>query len=217
MIAMARGLDPRVRVAAPPRAGYVRAVRVLRYALPALALSMIGLVMAWPQLVGNGGRLIAPMLMHGADNGADVTRMHHPRYVGQTSDDKPFEVTAESAYVEPAQPNRIHLAQLAADLAAAGKRQMRLLADTAVYDRDSEDVNLGGGIEVTTDDGYHFETPSALVNLDQGWAVGQEPIAGSGPGGSIAAERFEFRNGGDLLRFNGRVRVILNPRPDVRS
>ena len=217
MIAMARGWEPRVRVAPPPRAGYARVVRVLRYALPALALSLIGLVMAWPQLVGSGGRLIAPMLMYGQGDGADVMRMHNPRYVGQTGDDEPFEVTAASAYVEPAQPDRVHLTQLAADLAAAGKRQIRLLSDTGVYDRQSEDVNLGGGIEVTTDDGYHFETPSALVNLDQGWAVGQEPIAGWGPSGTIAAERFEFRNGGDILRFNGRVRVTLNPRPDVRS
>jgi lipopolysaccharide export system protein LptC len=217
MIATARGLEPRVRVA-PRRAGYVRIVRLLRYALPALALFLIGLVMAWPQLVGSGGRLIAPMLMYGqGDGGADVMRMHNPRYVGQTGDDQPFEVTAASAYVEPAQPNRVHLDHLAADLARADKRQVRLLADTAVYDRDSEDVNLGGGIEVTTDDGYHFETPSALVNLDQGWAVGQEPIAGWGPSGTIAAERFEFRNGGEVLRFDGRVRVTLNPRPDVRS
>ena len=107
--------------------------------------------------------------------------------------------------------------QLVADLATAGTRQVRLLAGSGIYDRAREDVDLAGGIEVTTSDGYRFETPSAMVNLERGRVVGREPIAGSGPSGTIAAKRFEFRNGGDVLRFNGRVRVMLNPRSDVRS
>jgi lipopolysaccharide export system protein LptC len=217
MIAQARAFEPRTRLGTPPRGGHPRVVRALRYALPALAASLIGLVIAWPQLVGTGGALIAPMLAPGQIDGTDVMRMHNPRYVGQTGAAEPFEVTAASASADPAQPNRIHLDQLEAEIATAGERDIRLLAVTGVYDRDSEDVDLRGGIEVTTDDGYRFETPSALVNLDRGRVVGQEPITGWGPTGTIAAERFEFRDGGDVLRFDGGVRVTLQPRPDVRS
>ncbi len=217
MIAQARGLEPRAGAAMQPRRTYVRAVRVLRYVLPAIAAFLIGLAVAWPQLVGNGGGLIAPMLAPGQIDGADVMRMHNPRYVGRTSDAEPFEVTAASAHLDPTRPNRIHLDQLAADLATAGTRQVRLVAVSGIYDRDTEDVNLSGGIELTTSDGYRFETPSALVKLDRGRVVGQEAIAGSGPSGTIAAQRFEFRDGGDVLRFNGRVRVTLHPRSDVRS
>jgi lipopolysaccharide export system protein LptC len=217
MIAQARAFEPRARLGTPPHGGHPRVVRALRYALPALAASLIGLVMAWPQLVGTGGALIAPMLAPGQIDGTDVMRMHNPRYVGQTGAAEPFEVTAAAASADPAQPNRIHLDQLAAEIATAGERDIRLLAVTGVYDRDSEDVDLRGGIEVTTNDGYRFETPSALVNLDRGRVVGQEPITGWGPSGTIAAERFEFRDGGDVLRFDGGVRVTLQPRPDVRS
>jgi lipopolysaccharide export system protein LptC len=216
MISIARGFEPRARAAPQPR-GYPRVVRALRYALPALAVFLIGLVIAWPQLVGTGGGLIAPMLAPGQIEGTDVMRMHYPRYVGQTGDAEPFEVTAASAYLDPARPNRIHLDQLAAEIATASRREVRLLAVSGIYDRDSEDVDLRGGIEVTTNDGYRFETPSALVNLDRGRVVGQEAITGWGPSGTIAAERFEFRDGGDVLRFTGGVRVTLQPRPDVRS
>jgi lipopolysaccharide export system protein LptC len=192
-------------------------VRVLRYLLPAIALFLIGLVIAWPQLVGSGAGLIAPMLAPGQIDGADVMRMHNPRYVGRTSDAEPFEVTAASAHLNPSQPNRIHLNELAADIASTGTRQVRLLAVSGVYDRDTADVNLSGGIELTTSDGYRFETPSALLKLDRGRVVGHEPIAGSGPSGTIAAERFEFRDGGEVLHFTGRVRVTLHPDSDVRS
>ena len=217
MTSVARVFEPRAGTATRPRAAYTRLLRVLRYALPASALLLIGTVVAWPQLVGGGGGLIAPMLSPGQIEGADVTRMHNPRYVGRTSDAEPFEVTAASAYLDPAQPNRVHLDQLAADIAIADRRNVRLLAVSGVYDRESEDVDLRGGIELTTSDGYRFETPSALLNLDRGRVFGQEPIAGAGPSGTIAADRFDFRDGGDRLRFMGRVRVTLHPRSDVRS
>lgn len=217
MMARVRGFEPRAGVAMQPRRASTRAVRVLRYLLPAIALFLIGLVVAWPQLMGSGGGLIAPMLTVDQINGADVMRMLNPRYVGRTSNAEPFEVTAASAHLDPSRPNRIHLDELAADIATAGTRQLRLLAVSGIYDRDTADVSLSGGIELTTSDGYRFETPSALLKLDHGRVVGQEPIAGSGPSGTIAAERFEFRDGGEVLHFNGRVRVTLHPRSDVRS
>ena len=216
MIAQARVFEPRTRATVQPRHASARAVRILRYVQPAGALFLIGLVIAWPQLVGNGG-LIAPMLAPGQIDGADVMRMHNPRYVGRTGDAEPFEVTAASAHLDPIQPNRVHLDQLAADIATQGRRQVRLVAVSGVYDRDTEDVNLSGGIELTTSDGYRFETPSALLRLDRGRVIGQEPIAGSGPTGTIAADRFEIRNGGEVLRFAGRVRVVLDPRSGARS
>lgn len=217
MTAGARGFEPRAGAASRPRRASTRVVRVLRYVLPAIALLLIGLVVAWPQLMGNGGGLIVPMLAPGQMDGADVMRMHHPRYVGRTSSAEPFEVTAASAHLDPIQPNRIYLDQLAADIATSGTRQVRLVAVSGIYDRDAEDVNLSGGIELTTSDGYRFETPSALLKLDRGRVIGEEPIAGTGPSGTIAAQRFEFRDGGEVLRFNGRVRVTLHPRSDVRS
>lgn len=217
MMAQARGFEPRAGAATQPRRACTRVVRVLRYVLPAIALFLIGLVVAWPQLMGSGGGLIAPMLTADQVDGAYVMRMHNPRYVGRTSKAEPFEVTAASAHLDPDQPNRINLDQLAADIANAGTRQVRLVAASGTYDRDTADVNLSGGIEVTTSDGYRFETPSALLELNHGRVVGQEPIAGSGPSGTIAAQRFEFRDGGGVLHFNGRVRVTLHPRSDVRS
>jgi lipopolysaccharide export system protein LptC len=205
------------RLPGPTKAprGYARMVRVLRYALPACAALMIGLVIAWPQLIGGG--LMAPMGAPDQLDGAHVTRMNNPRYVGRTSDAKPIGVSAASAYFDPAQPNRIHLERVAAEIAREGERDLQLLAGTGIYDRAAEDVDLSGGVELTTSDGYRFETPSVFLNLQRGQGIGNEAIAGAGPSGTIAAERFEFEDGGERLRFMGRVRVTLHPGADVRS
>jgi lipopolysaccharide export system protein LptC len=196
---------------------HVGLVRVLRYALPAVAALMIGLVVAWPQLIGGGAGLIAPKLAPDQLDGADVMRMNNPRYVGRTSDAEPIGVSAQSAYVDPVQPDRIHLERVAAEIARAGETDIHLLAGAGIYDRKAEDVDLSGGVELTTSDGYRFETPSVFLNLKRGQARGREPIAGAGPSGTITAQRFEFQDGGQRLRFMGQVRVTLQPRSDVRS
>jgi lipopolysaccharide export system protein LptC len=216
MIATARGFGRPAGAMKPPGA-HARMVRILRYALPALAASMIGLAVAWPQLIGGGAGLIAPLVAPDQLPGGDMMHMNNPRYVGRTSDAEPFQVSAATARLDPTQPDRIHLEQVAADLAKAGAREIRLLAGWGIYDRGAEDVDLSGGVQLATSDGYRFETASVFLDLERGRALGREPIAGAGPSGSIEADRFEFQEGGERLRFMGRVRVTLHPRSDVRS
>jgi hypothetical protein len=137
--------------------------------------------------------------------------------VGETDNAEPFELTAASASLDPLEPSRVHLDQLAAAIDARGQRDFRLLATSGIYDRERERLDLSDGIEVTTSDGYRFQTPSATINLVRARAVGSEPIVGSGPSGTLSADRFEFEDGGQVLRFKGRVRVTWQPRSEVRS
>jgi lipopolysaccharide export system protein LptC len=196
-----------------PRARYSRMVELLRYILPAIALCLIALVVLWPQLIGSAGGLIAPMLANAEVDGTDVMLMHKPRYVGQTKDAEPYELTAASAYIDPKKPNQVHLEQLAADLAQSSRRDLNLVALTGLYHRSADKLDLDGDIALTTSDGYRFETASARINLAAGRVVGDQPVAGWGPAGTLAADRFEIIDSGKLLRFEGRVKVTLPPRP----
>lgn len=196
-----------------PSRRYSQIVDLLRFLLPATALLLIILVIAWPQVIGRYGSLILPTFARGLVDRADVMRMHQPRYVGRTGDAEPYEVTAVSAYLDPTQPNQIYLDQLAADLATAGDLQMHLTAVKATYDRAREKLDLAGGIEVVTSDGYQFQTESAHINLRLGRVIGQRPVAGQGPAGQLSAERFAISDGGQLLRFDGRVKMLLQPPP----
>lgn len=188
-----------------------RLVDFLRFVLPAIALFLIGLVVLWPHISGYGS-LIMPMLRTDQVVDVDAMRMQKPRYVGQTRNAEPYAVTADTATMDPAHPNRVHLDNLAAEIARAGQRDVHLMALAGIYYRDNEKLDLDGGIELTTTDGYRFETRSARVHLGQGMVIGREPVTGSGPAGNLSAERFEIRDGGDVLRFEGRVRVTLPSR-----
>jgi lipopolysaccharide export system protein LptC len=196
---------------APLRARSSRVIGLLRYLLPAIALCLIALVVLWPQLIGGAGGLIAPIFANAEIDGADVMLMHSPRYVGRTRDAEPYELTAASAYVDPKKPSLIHLEQLAAELTPASKRDLRLVALTGLYNRAADKLDLDGDIALTTSDGYRFETQSARINLEAGRVVGRQPVEGWGPAGTLSADRFEIHDSGQLLRFEGRVKVTLPP------
>jgi lipopolysaccharide export system protein LptC len=197
---------------AAKRSRYGGTVGLLRVVLPAVALSMVALAVLWPQLMGGASGLIAPIFANAKVDGTDVMLMHNPRYAGQTNAAEPFEVTAASAYADPAHPDRIHMEQMAAQIATAGPRDLSVMALAGTYDRTSEKLDLSGGIKLSTSDGYRFETPSAQVNLQGGEVSGTQPIQGAGPPGTLSADRFEIREGGQVLRFEGRVKVTLPPR-----
>jgi lipopolysaccharide export system protein LptC len=190
---------------------YSRFVDLMRILLPAVAAALIAVVALWPHLTGGYGSLIIPMLRNAEIDGIDAMRMRHPRYVGQTSHAEPYAVTAEEALVDPAAPELIRLDRLAASITTVSRREVRLVALSGLYDREQEELDLAGGVELTTSDGYRFATETAKIDLRQGRVVGRTPIAGSGPAGDLAAGRFEIREGGDVLFFAGRVKVTVLP------
>jgi lipopolysaccharide export system protein LptC len=206
------GAGRRGRRSVPAHRRYSRMIELLRYLLPAVALSLIALVALWPQLIGSAGGLIVPIFANAKIDGADVMLMHNPRYVGKTKDDKPYELTAASAYADPKRPNRVKLDRPAGALTSDGPRDLNLTARSGLYDRAADKLDLNDDVELTTTDGYRFDTESARINLRDGLVIGDDPIQGSGPGGTLSADRFEIRDKGDLLRFEGRVKVTLPPR-----
>jgi lipopolysaccharide export system protein LptC len=193
------------------RSRYSRFVGFMRFLLPATALVLIALLVLWPHLMGGSGSLIMPMFVDDASQNLDAMQMERPRYAGLTSEGRPYTVQAAAAEIDPAAPDRIQLDRLAAKVDMT-RRGLELAAPSGVYHRAQEEIDLAGGIELLTSDGYRFETETARVLLQDGRVVGQQPIAGSGPAGTLEADQFEIRSGGEVMRFEGRVKVTLQTR-----
>ena len=188
-----------------------RRVDRLRFLLPAIALLLLAVVMAWPWLTGGYYGLIVPVFKSALDYENDVMRMLKPRYVGKTKAAEAYEVTASSAFLDPAEPDRIHLDQLNAVLEQTGASEVRLSADEGVYLRKRGVLELDGDLQLTFGEGYRFTTESAHVDLGRGFVAGAEPVTGEGPVGALAADRFNIEDGGKRLWFEGRVQVTIRP------
>lgn len=188
-----------------------RRVDRLRFILPATALSLLAIVMAWPWLTGGYHGLIVPVFSRTLGDDADLMRMMKPHYVGRTKASDTYEVTASSAYLDPLNPNSIRLNQLEAVLEQADSNDVQLRANEGVYHRNHDTLDLDGDLELTFGKGYRFNTASAKVDLGQGKVVGNMPVTGEGPIGSLAADQFDIEDGGRVMRFNGHVQVTIRP------
>lgn len=188
-----------------------RLIDGLRIALPVLALALVALAMAWPQVLRSTSKIAMPVFWSEDAGPSDTLSMASPRYAGQTGQDLPYHVTARSASLDPLQTNMIHLDQPSAEIALGSDGDVQMSALNGTYDRDTDRLVLDGGIEVVTSSGYRFATSSARVNLAQGRVHGLQPIEGAGPNATLSADRFEIKDAGDILRFEGRVKVTVLP------
>ena len=188
-----------------------RRVDRLRFILPITAFMMLAITMAWPWLSGGYHGLIVPVFSQALGVGVDPMRMHKPRYVGRTRKQDPFEVTAASAYLDPSNQERIHLDQLTAVLERVADDDVHLRANEGLYHRDQGTLDLKGDLELSLGDRYVFNTSEASVDFGRGEVVGPMPVTGEGPIGTLAADRFNVSQGGDVMQFEGRVHVVYRP------
>lgn len=188
-----------------------RRVDRLRFILPITALMMLITVMAWPWLNGGYHGFIVPVFNQAIGASSDPMRMHKPRYVGLTEKEDPYEVTAVSAFLDPGNPERIHLDQLKAIVERADAENVQLRADEGLYYRDLGTLDLEGDLILHFGEAYIFNTAKARVNFDRGEVIGQTPVTGEGPMGTLAADRFNISDDGNALTFKGHVQVVYQP------
>jgi len=72
---------------------------------------------------------------------------------------------------------------------------------------------------VTLDDykGNHLNTEHALVDTLKNNIDGDTRITGHGPLGSIDAQTYTLRDGGAYLQFQGRVKSVIQQRPQPQA
>ena len=167
--------------------------------------SLIALVVLWPQLIGGAGGLIAPIFANAEIDGTDVMLMHSPRYVGQTRDAEPYELTAASAYVDPKRPepgpSRPPRRRARAARASAISTWSRCAGS---YNRDRRQARPGRRHRadhqrrLSLRDRERADRPAR-----RGQVIGEQPIQGSGPAGTLSADRFEIHDSGAAAALRG--------------
>ncbi|MHA6287700.1 LPS export ABC transporter periplasmic protein LptC [Maricaulis sp. CAU 1757] len=142
---------------------------------------------------------------------ADI-RMTNPRFTGRDSSLVPYVVTADFAVRRQDGPDGITELQhprVDYDLLNATTDSSRVLAETGRYDAPNRILELNSDVNLSTRSGYSFASEHARIFLREERIEGDEPVRGTGPMGSIRADRYEINQGGDHISFDGSVRTVL--------
>ncbi len=183
-------------------------IRMLRFALIGLTGLIVALVAVQILMRSLGVEEQAPVTV-----GEDA-RMINPRFTGRDENGTPYVVTADAAIRRrgsDARVTELEAPQLDYDLITAGEEAEGVLARTGLFDADARTLDLNADVRFRTRSGYEFLAEHARIFLSEERVVGDSPVEGDGPLGTIRADGYEILDGGERVVFTGNVRThILN-------
>ena len=192
---------------------YSAFVGTMKVVLPAVAVGLILLVLAWPQFraADQGFRVgISKIMSEDAQN----LRMINPRYQGLDKKGEPFTITASIATKAKPSSDVVELEKPQADVTLTRGNWVTLRADFGTYREQDQLLDLIGAVDLFHDAGYEFRTLSAHANLANNTAEGSDPVHGQGPFGEIRSQGFRIYDKGDRVVFTGKAWLLLRPRAE---
>jgi lipopolysaccharide export system protein LptC len=186
-----------------------RLVRVLRIAIPIGVL--VGFTGIFLTTYFNPLRMLGKLPIDIGNlvvSGTQVT-MEQPRLSGFTRDARAYEVSADAAKQDLTKPDMIELHNIHAKVEMQDKSTMEMTATAGIYDNKAETLQLDKNIQLTSTSGYSGRLSEALVDIRKGNVVSNNPVEVEMLQGMLNANRLEIVDSGDLVRFDGGVRMTL--------
>jgi lipopolysaccharide export system protein LptC len=183
---------------------YTRFVLFGKHALWVLAaLLVMGLIWIANYNSGkNGARLVFTNLPQ-----TEILQnlMINPRYQGLDARNQPYTVIADKA--TQIDEEHVALDNIRAEIAQHDGTWIALNAKTGSFGVNDKKLQLTGGVEVFSGNGYEMRTDHAYVDIGQGSAYGDAMIQGQGAVGTLQANNFKAEDRGQVIRFKGDVKV----------
>lgn len=199
---------------APTRSQMARRAFVLRWAkriLPLLGVALLAAIALWPEFKRTEDRIRVDVRQAGLR--PDALRVVRPRYQGRDEQDRPFTVTAAEA-TQGAEEEILLLDAPRADILLSDGAWVLLEAREGRYDRARNHLDLAGNVTLYHDGGTMLETDRAAIELGEGAASGDAPVAAQGPFGTLTGEGFHLTERGAVVEVTGRARAVLEGRAE---
>jgi lipopolysaccharide export system protein LptC len=186
-----------------------RAVRILRVAIPlAVVLGFTGIFLI---TYFNPLRLLAKLPVDVGNlvvSGTKIT-MDHPRLSGFTGDARAYELSADAAKQDLTKPDLIELRNIHAKVQMQDNSTMEVSATAGIYDSKGETLKLDQNIVLSSSTGYRGRLRQATVDIRKGHVLSEQPVEVDLLQGTLNANRLEIVDSGDLVRFDGGVKMTL--------
>lgn len=188
-------------------------VTFLKFVLPLIAMTLMALVVLWPQIeqVQESGFRLG--FSTSPDDLLENVAMTNPRFFGVDGNRQPFTVTAREAVESPGtaeRPDHIYLDEPQADITLEDGSWIALTANEGFYTETDGLLDLVGTVNMYHDNGFEIHTEQAEIAMNAGSASGTVPVDGQGPFGTIASDSgFELEDKGAVIRFLGNARLVI--------
>jgi lipopolysaccharide export system protein LptC len=186
-----------------------RLVRLLRRAIPASIAVVLALLIF--EAYFNPFRVLANLRVDPGKIIISGTRikMGSPRYAGYTSDNRPYEVTAQAASQDLTKPDLIDLEDIWAKVEMQDKSTLVMTARTGHYNSKIDRLVLSDQIHLNTSTGHTALLQDATIEIKKGSVVSENPVELAFLRGTLNANRLQIDDQGAVIRFGGGVTMNL--------
>ncbi|QEL23575.1 lipopolysaccharide-assembly, LptC-related protein [Bosea sp. F3-2] len=191
---------------------HTRAVHILRKLIPLTAVTLVLALVVIPFLNPLRGKLANVSVSSVGITGGKV-RMETPKLSGYRKNNRPYQVTAENAFQEIKNPTQIELQTLTARIQMEREGWVTVNAKTGLFDTQKEKLRLVDDVKVRTESGHDMQMKTADVDFKSGAVTSQEPVKVSLGETTVDANTLDVKNNGELIAFEGRVRVFIRNAP----
>ena len=196
------------------RAGYRRDLRRWRRRSRRVRLARVVLPLAMVGILATVGGQVAWRTVTGGDRRPSESkaqiRMISPRFYGQSSDGRPFVITARSAVRDEADLKRVFLDAPTLTLGVGSPAPTRSTADRGIYREDTLKLQLFGNVRMDDGAGYRFASNEAMIDTRNGNTTGETALQGEGPTGQVQSNAYSVYDKGDRIIFRGGVKTRLD-------
>ncbi len=150
-------------------------------------------------------------------SGTKIT-MESPHMSGFTPDQRPYEVWAKTATQDLTDPDRVELKTLRAKILQEDRSTVTLEARTGLFDTKAQLLDLRKDIFLQSSTGYEARLSQALLDIGKGTVTSEEPVDVKLLNGTLTADRLRITEKGELVRFEGHVKMnLIMDSPDPAS
>jgi lipopolysaccharide export system protein LptC len=103
------------------------------------------------------------------------------------------------------------LNQIQAKIELEDKSMVNLTANSGGYNMKTELLTLVDAIHVVSSNGYEARLKEATVDVHSGTIVSDKPVWVKLTGATIDGQKLEVRDSGNVIRFSGGVRMVVQP------
>jgi lipopolysaccharide export system protein LptC len=181
-------------------------VKLSKRVLPVLAMALLASVGLWPEISRNGEQ--TRLSYHVGTVTPQGGELSQARYNGLDEHGQPYTVTADKARQVGA--DRYDLTGPIGDLSTTSGGWLQVRSTDGVYMQIIGVLDLSGDVVLYRDDGTVLRTDAATIDVKSGAATSADMTHVEGPFGTLDAQGFTATDNGQLVRFVGPGRLVLN-------
>jgi lipopolysaccharide export system protein LptC len=184
-------------------------VRWLKIVLPGLAVAgVVAFVLAIKVVTSDIGELFS---LAGVAIDTKSLVMEKPHLSGFKGTEHSYEVHAERAIQDLANPKIVRLEEIAAEFGLSSDVRVSLGAAAGVFDGNTEVLALHDGITVSSTDGYSAKLETVTVDFGEGSLQSERPVEISATEGLLRSQKVSVSERGKKVIFSGGVSVTYMP------